>query len=189
MEDLYTATNFVLSKADEWHIDVKNIITNGSSAGAIAALQAEYWICNGNPLAAQLPAKFNYAGVISFAGAIFEHGNTLQWKEKPAPVLLFHGSADDQVPYAKVGDEKFSVFGSAFLAEQLTALQVPHYFYNVKNAAHELAVDPMYHNRDVIDIFLDQIVRQKEPLIMNTNVWVLGQKTLKKDLEISDYIH
>ena len=68
VEDLFSATLFVLENAEQWQIDTEKIITSGSSAGAISVLQAENAICNRTSSAAVLPQGFNYAGVISYAG-------------------------------------------------------------------------------------------------------------------------
>lgn len=69
--DLYDATAYVCDHASAWSVDKTRIVASGSSAGAITVLMGEYGICNGHPLARQkLPQDFNYAGVISYAGAI-----------------------------------------------------------------------------------------------------------------------
>ena len=96
VEDLFSATAFVLDNAREWGIDRDMIVTCGSSAGAITVLQAENALCNRKREATLLPEGFRYAGVISFAGAIFSLDGAPKWREKPAPVLMFHGSADTQ---------------------------------------------------------------------------------------------
>lgn len=70
VEDFYDATGFVINQSSDWNIDVEQIVASGSSAGAITVLQAEYDLCNGHELAKRLPAGFNYAGVISYAGAV-----------------------------------------------------------------------------------------------------------------------
>ena len=72
VEDLYDATSFVAGKSAEWGIDPARIVACGSSAGAITVLQGAYFIANENPLTAKLPDGFDYAGVISFAGAVVD---------------------------------------------------------------------------------------------------------------------
>lgn len=74
VEDLYDATAFIVDKADEWGIDSSQIVACGSSAGAITVLHGEYALCNASPLVQHLPVGFRYAGIVSFAGAIFEMG-------------------------------------------------------------------------------------------------------------------
>ena len=90
--DLYDATAYVCDHASAWSVDKTRIVASGSSAGAITVLMGEYGICNGHPLARQkLPQDFNYAGVISYAGAIFDTQEELRWAKTPAPMMLFHG--------------------------------------------------------------------------------------------------
>ena len=42
VEDMYSATNFLIANAEEWNIDTSKIMISGSSAGAITAVQAEW---------------------------------------------------------------------------------------------------------------------------------------------------
>lgn len=101
--DLYDATAYVCDHASAWGVDKTRIVASGSSAGAITVLMGEYGICNEHPMAQQkLPQDFNYAGVISYAGAIFDTQEELRWTKTPAPMLLFHGDADRNVPYDAV---------------------------------------------------------------------------------------
>ena len=46
VEDLFSATSFIVDNAEELGVDPKNIVISGSSAGAITVMQAEYEICN-----------------------------------------------------------------------------------------------------------------------------------------------
>ena len=74
VEDVYAATNWINTHAGELGIDTSKIILSGSSAGAITVLQSDYWKRNDNIIAAELPSNFQYAGVISFSGAIGRGG-------------------------------------------------------------------------------------------------------------------
>ena len=91
VEDLYSATGYLLKHADELNIDPQKIIISGSSAGAVTVLQADYELCNRNVISAELPAGFHYAGVISFAGGILSYHGTPSYNQKPAPTMFFHG--------------------------------------------------------------------------------------------------
>ena len=46
VEDLFSATNFIIDNAESLGVDPKNIIISGSSAGAISVMQAEYELAN-----------------------------------------------------------------------------------------------------------------------------------------------
>lgn len=122
VEDLYDATAFIVDKADEWGIDSSQIVACGSSAGAITVLHGEYALCNASPLVQHLPAGFRYAGIVSFAGAIFEMGEELRWASQPAPMMLFHGDADANVPYNVIRESGVGFFGSKYIAGQLRAM-------------------------------------------------------------------
>lgn len=188
VEDLFDATNFVLGKAEEWNIDSNKILSSGSSAGAITVLQGEYMICNDKKLAQKLPKEFNYAGVVSFAGAIFLQHEKMKWEKDPAPIQMFHGNADANVPYGKVGNRLGAFCGSEYISKELTKKQVPHYFYTKDNATHEMAITPAEDDLGEIDIFLEKLVMEKEPLIIITNVQQIGQPTKKKHFGILTYV-
>lgn len=184
VEDLFDATNFVIQHSGEWKINPEMIIVNGSSAGAIVALQSEYAICNKSDLASKLPKGFNYAGVISFAGAIYSTSGNLKWLETPVPIQLFHGDADANVPYYKM---KY-FYGSKYISDQLTKLKVPHYFYSVENASHELCRTPTTLNHEEIESFLKKLVKEKQHLIICNKVKPLDAPVLKKNFKMMDYI-
>ena len=189
VEDLFDATRFVCDNAEEWGINKGMIIANGSSAGAIAVLQGEYLISHEAELANKLPEGFCYAGVISFGGAIMSESEGLDWPAKPAPMLLFHGDADKNVPYNKVLiPETGGLFGSAYIAEQLQQIQATHHFYSVENAAHETAADPMVDNLEEINSFISKCVIEKKPLMIKTNVHPIGKPEVEKDFTIMDYM-
>ncbi len=189
VEDLYDATNYVLDNAYIWNIDKNMIVTSGSSAGAISVLQGEYERCNRTEIAQVLPPDFKYAGVISFAGAIFsDHGN-LKWNSRPAPVQLFHGNADKNVPFGKIKVFKWGFFGSEYIAAQFDKNKFPYYFYIKENADHHMAGDPMKYNQEEIKIFLDRYVRQKQNLITNIDVNPLDSPVVKKKFKIKDYVN
>lgn len=191
VEDLYDATAYLLAQADGWQIDPRRIVTCGSSAGAITVLHAEYDLCNGSPHATQrLPEEFNYAGVISFAGAIFAAGNDLDWgtNRHPAPMLLFHGDADRNVPYGAIRAMGAGFFGSEYIAAQLTQMRIPHAFYSVVNAGHEMAVVPMADNRYEIEAFLQNLVIEQQPLVIDTQIVSLDRPDVPKEFTLEEYI-
>ena len=186
VEDLFDATAYILAQSAAWRIDTAGIISCGSSAGAITVLHGAYELCRSGALAARLPEGFRYAGVISFAGAIFSKNGRLEWPALPSPILMFHGDADRDVPYNKLEFSNFGFYGSAAIAEQLKAKQAPHYFYSVENTGHEMSTLPMQQNWDEIHTFLGEMVFGKEKLIIHTAVTPTDKPERKKELTLHD---
>ena len=188
VEDLFSATLFIIENAERWQIDTEKIVTSGSSAGAITVLQAENAICNRTPSAAVLPQGFNYAGVISYAGAIFTVNGKPEWKNKPAPIMLFHGSADAQVPYDKATMLGIGFFGSKHLAKEFNDNKWPYWFYDIEYHTHSIAVLPMFDNQREILTFLNDFVIKKRPLCITTSVSDGEQPKRNTKFKVMDYI-
>lgn len=190
VEDLYDATNFILDHSAKWNIDKSRIVASGSSAGAITVLQGEYERCNKSSLSKKLPQGFRYAGVIAFAGAILSTEGDLTWKNRPAPIQMFHGDADANVPYYAVTIPNIPIgfYGSKYIAGKLHEIKAPYYFYNVENARHEIASTPMKDNLEEIKTFLHKFVLSRQNLIINTNIQQPDKPALNKQFGIEDYI-
>ena len=169
VEDLFSATNYILDNADNWQIDPSQIVVSGSSAGAITALQAEYSICNKLEVTTHLREGFNYAGIIAFAGAVFTIDGAPKWENPAAPMLLFHGSSDTQVPYNKVAMLGKGMYGSKYIAEKLHKAGMPYWLYTVEYDSHSMAGKPMHFNQKEILIFLDEYVAQGRHLQRTTH--------------------
>lgn len=188
--DLFEATRYVLKHAEQWGIDPDMIVTCGSSAGAVSVLQAEYLICTGAGAAKQyLPAGFNYAGVISFAGAVLTMDQTKQFTTRPCPIALFHGDADSNVPYDRLEQFGGGFYGSKVISEYLKREQYPFMFVSFENFAHEIATTPMTQNREEVLSFLNKFVKQKQQLIIETTIQQIGKPTTNKDFKIEDFIN
>ncbi|GHU65175.1 hypothetical protein FACS1894123_10900 [Bacteroidia bacterium] len=162
VNDLFEATAFALQHADEWNIDANRFVVSGSSAGAITAMQAEYENRNKSALSEPLPSDFQYAGVISFAGAIFSANGSLKWKAEPCPFLLFHGDNDKIVPYKGIRFFKLNFAGSKKIVGDFNKKQFPYWFLSFKGAAHEIAEDKMDDGQEAILEFLQYYITQKE---------------------------
>ncbi len=193
VEDLYTSTNYILSKSSDFNINPNLIISCGSSAGAITVLTGEYYKTNNNvtgkyPLANALPRGFNYAGVISFAGAIPQKGGIVKWDSIPAPIQMFHGNADCNVPYGKIRTILGGFYGSQFIAKQLNFIDAPHYFFTVDNANHVVAISPMVDYREEILHFLNSYVIGGNPYIFTSNLSTSGQVPKNKNIGIRTLI-
>lgn len=193
-EDLLDATKYVLGKAIEWNIDRNTIVACGSSAGAISVLHGEYNICNETKLASRLPKDFRYAGIVSFAGAIFSMDGNLKWKNNPAPIQFFHGDADSNVPYDKVQVKilgiplKYGFYGSKHIVGQMKDMKLPFYFYDAENENHVMADRPIKDCWAEIDTFLDKLVIGKKQWSVETKVKLVNPTKKKKNFSIADYL-
>lgn len=174
VEDLYSATNYLLENAEALSIDPSLIIISGSSAGAITVLQADYENRDNRPPADVLPDDFNYAGVISFAGAIFSTEGTPSYTQPPAPTLFFHGSADNLVPYDKTRFFKMGMFGSKPLAKKFRSEQYPYMFYSMQDIGHEVSEYPIQEFLPEIEQFI--------------NDWVFNGKQWMIDINLKDML-
>ena len=166
VEDVYAATDYLLKNATQLNIDTTQIIISGSSAGAIAVLQADYEKRNSKPASKTLSKPFQYAGVIAFSGSIFSHEGTPSYTVAPAPTLLFHGSADKLVPYNNTRFLHIGMFGSNTLAKQFRKNSYPYLFYSMEGNGHEVSEYPMTDFLPEIDQFItDYVINQKQLLI------------------------
>lgn len=139
VEDLFSATNFMIDNAEELRIDPNNMVISGSSAGAISVMQAEYEIANNTSWAQVLPEGFNYAGVMSFAGAIFSHEGKVKFKNNPCPTLMLHGTADTLVPYKQVAFFRLGFFGGGKLVKRFRKFGLNYNMYHFIDYGHEIA--------------------------------------------------
>lgn len=158
VEDLYAATNYLLENSTQLGIDPTQIIISGSSAGAITVLQADYANRDNHPSAGVLPDDFRYAGVISFAGAIFSAEGVPSYTDAPAPTLFFHGSSDKLVPFGNTRFLKLGMFGSAPLAKRFKAEGYPYVFYIMEEVGHEVSEYPMHEFLPEINQFITEYV-------------------------------
>ena len=186
--DFCDAARYAIDHAEEWNIDPSLMVASGSSAGAITALQAEYDICNGRYTTSRLPEDFNFAGVVSFAGAISEKGR-LRWDAAPCPIMLFHGNADTTVPYRKAHIVGLGgLWGSASIVKSLERIDSPYDFRIVANASHEIAGIPMQDNHHDILSFLTRQVLGGEELAVMVVEAEPGAPTREKRYSILDYL-
>lgn len=139
VEDLFSATVFIIDNAESLGVDPSNIVISGSSAGAISAMQAEYEISNNTSWAAVLPEGFNYAGVMSFAGAILSREGKVDYEEKPCPTLMLHGTSDGIVPYKQIAVLHLGFFGGGKLVERFARFGYNYNMYHFVDYGHEVA--------------------------------------------------
>lgn len=140
VEDLFSATRFIIDNAAEIGIDPDNIVTCGSSAGAITALQAEWEICNRSELAKVLPKDFNYKGVMSFSGAIFSNVGAIKFDRTPCPMLLMHGTDDSMVPYKQIKFLKLRFAGTDIISEVCASKDYNYNVWRFDGNGHEISI-------------------------------------------------
>ena len=159
-EDVMKVTRYVLDYAAELTVDPQQVILVGSSAGAITSLQCDFERCNRSELAQQyLPEDFRYAGVISFAGAIFSrHG--LEYKyDSPAPTLLLHGTADKLVTYKQIKFFGTGFYGSDKIAKRFQKEHFPYKIIRFTDEGHTVAAR-YFSNYDEILWFYEHFLKQ-----------------------------
>lgn len=162
VEDLFSATVFLLDNAEATGVDPAKIVLCGSSAGAITVLQADWERCNGGALSAVLPRDFAYAGVVSFSGAVYSDRGAVRYRQAaPAPTLLLHGMDDKIVPYKKISFFNLCFAGSHCLFPVLEKSGVPCAIYRFKGIGHEVA-GSMMRNYPLMDRFIRANVVDKE---------------------------
>ena len=138
VEDLFSATAYLVENGAALGIAPHNIVVTGSSAGAITAQQAEYELCARTPMTSVLPKDFNYVGIMAFAGAVLTDGE-LSYASKPCPVMMFHGTEDELVPYeiAQTGKVRFN--GPCTVQKALEKAGGAYRFYRFPGINHAVA--------------------------------------------------
>lgn len=161
-EDFLDATNYIIQNSDSLHINSEKIIAGGSSAGAEAVLSAvymkDYFIED-----TTIYDNINYAGVISFAGAMVDE--EFITKENAVPTILFHGTKDSIVPFSKaphhlckLNDKGYLILnGSEVIFMRLEKLNTSYYLFRVEGGQHEVASIP-FHELDNITQFINNTI-------------------------------
>ncbi len=139
VEDLFSATKYILDNAEEVDIDPASLVIAGSSAGAITVLQAEWELCNRMGSSVILPEDFNYAGVMSFAGAIYSRQGAVRYQSEPAPHLFFHGTSDKIVTYKQIRLLNHAFQGTKVLARIFKGNGYDYCVYRYAGNSHEIA--------------------------------------------------
>lgn len=166
VEDLFSATAFLIENAETLGIDPDNIVISGSSAGAITVLQAEYELCNMTQYAGVLPDGFRYAGVISFSGAILSREGFPDYSRAPSPTLLLHGTEDSLVNYGQIRFFNIGFFGSDRLARRFGQEGYDYNILRFKGHGHEIA-GSMYETLRYQFEFLEENIIRKSGRIVD----------------------
>jgi dipeptidyl aminopeptidase/acylaminoacyl peptidase len=170
VEDVMKVTRYVLDYAPELGVDPYQIILMGCSAGAITSLQCDFERCNRTELAQRyLPEGFRYAGVASFAGAIFSRKGLEYKHDMPAPTLFLHGTADKLVPYKQISFFGTGFFGSSRLAKVFRERHYPHKIMRFTDEGHAVATR-YFANYDDLRWFLEKMVLEGRHLEIDETI-------------------
>jgi len=168
VDDLFSATNFIIDNADALDIDPNNIVVCGSSAGAITAMQAEWEICNRMESALVLPEGFNYAGVMSFSGAIFSKSGAIKYKKEPAPTMMLHGTADKLVNYDQIWFFSMRFAGTNIIGRTFINNNYNYNIYRFKDYKHEIAASFIQNYDEEIDFLETNVIEGKKKVLDTT---------------------
>ena len=178
VDDLFSATNYLIDNAYELGIDMDRIIVSGSSAGAMTALQAEWEICNSKAPAQVLPGWFNYAGIMAFAGAVFTMEGPVVYPRRPCPTLLLHGTADRIVPYGKISLFRNQFCGSDALARLFESVDANYQIYRFRDAGHEISISMLRNVPEELRFLEENVIkgihRPVDALVKDTGIPDIG---------------
>ena len=169
VEDLFSATRYLLDHAGELGIDPENIVTMGSSAGALTVLTAEWELSNRTSRASVLPEDFRFAGVVSLSGAILSDRGKTSYRRAPAPTLLLHGTADGIVAYKGIRFFRWGMYGSYKLANIYKSNNYNYSIIRCKDNTHEIA-SSLPELWDYVSTFLRRNVVLNEKYVVDVLV-------------------
>ena len=152
VDDLVSATEYLIAHAGELMIDPGNLVISGSSAGAMTVIQADWELSNRAGSTDRLPKGFRYAGVISFAGAILSDSGMISYRNEPDPTLFLHGTVDKIVNYnqIRVPFIRYAFFGSSRIAKLFSKNGYNYSILRYKDHGHDIA-------NSMIETFPEQI--------------------------------
>ena len=169
VEDLFSATAFIIENAEALDVDPDNIVLCGSSAGAITILQAEYELCNRTACSEILPEDYRYAGLISFSGGILSRQGKLKFSRETSPMLLLHGTEDKLVNYKQIAFFNLGFYGSDRIVERLGKYGCNYCIMRYPGHGHEIA-SIMGMTVEYQDAFIRQFVMDGKDIVIDATV-------------------
>lgn len=169
IQDARAALRYLTAHAASYGIDTGNIFLAGTSAGSITALGAAFWTEENLPpfvkrngldtlygnldsSGNELKNTFNIKALANMWGAVYDLD---ELNGKHIPVISFHGTADNLVPYnqgipfSTIGQMLFDkMYGSYAMHEHLDALKITNEFYPIEGAQHAPYQDKKGHPND-----------------------------------------
>lgn len=169
VEDLFSATAFIIENAEALDVEPDNIVLCGSSAGAITILQAEYELCNRTACSEILPEDYRYAGLMSFSGGILSRQGKLKFNREASPMLLLHGTEDKLVNYKQIAFFNLGFYGSDRIAERLGKYGCSYCIMRYPGHGHEIA-SIMGMTVEYQDAFIRQFVMDGKDIVIDATV-------------------
>lgn len=163
--DFLDAAQYLIDHNRELKANVNQIIAGGSSAGAEGVLSAvymkDYYVTDKSKY-----QDIHFAGLLSLAGAMVDPSYISL--RTAVPTVLFHGSEDNLVPFAKGAHHQCSnskpgfliLYGSEVISAKLYALDKSFYFNEVKGGKHEISGIPFDQLDDIFTFFNETIFRK-----------------------------
>lgn len=170
VEDLFSATLWLIEHGREHGVNPDSLIVAGSSAGAITSLQAEWEICNNSLKAQVLPEDFNYIGVMSFSGAIFSKQGAVKYAKEPCPHLMLHGTADKLVPYRQIWFFNLRFAGTDILTKTFADQGYNYNTLRFDGYAHEIAASMVQNLPEELSFIEENILRKSAKIVDATIV-------------------
>jgi len=162
-DDLFSATLYLVEHGGELGIDPSNLVLAGSSAGAIASLQGEWELCNRHEAAVALPEGFQYAGVISYSGAIFSKQGKIRYRDMaPCPHLMFHGTADKIVNYKQTALLNIHFAGTDAISRTFIKNGYVYRIYRFEGNSHEIANSMVRLLPETLEFLETNVIRQQK---------------------------
>ena len=156
--------DYLLNNAEHFKINRDKVVLIGSSAGAESVLHAVYWdACATNSYSPP------YAGLVSMAGAIMDV-NWIQ-QNNAIPMLLFHGTCDELVPYGSAPHHYcdpdqpgyWFLHGGHSIAKRAEELRQGYFLYTDCGGGHEWHDKAFIHAfQEIVDFLHHDVMLRKK---------------------------
>lgn len=165
VSQLWHATDYLIGQQENYDFDSSRIFIAGSSAGGEAVLHAAYWDRAQMQLFDHaLSHDFKYAGIVSGSGAIMDLN--LITSENMVPTMLFHGDADNVVPYGVAAHHYcppnspgwLMLFGSYAIAQHMQELGASCQLTSFLGGDHDFAGEYFFRDRQPVVDFLNRVL-------------------------------
>ncbi|MEN7547266.1 alpha/beta hydrolase [Rapidithrix thailandica] len=171
VEDAADAARYIYDHAKELEVNTDKFFIAGSSAGAETVLQFIF-----NPFVHKDPERFSFFEKFRFAGAMIFAGAHVDLNyitaENWMPLLLFHGTNDQLVPYGTAAHHYckaynkgwLMLFGSEPIYQKGLKLNKPVALHAYEGRGHEVA-NFMFREFETMDNFMKSALDSSKNLL------------------------